>query len=261
MSFETQTSLGKKKAALVLDSSFTMSPRNTARPVYFWRLGSNSANRDDTKVHHCSRKWTFFESPCSSRITSFLFFTFSSCHAGIISSFCQSLSTAASAFVTSIACGCGINLWSKLYFVIEFYPLPSMDMILSVVSWTREPPRHMDALSFESFFFFFGFTSLRFNVVKNWSASLYLSCTALPHRLEVPTFSSQYWAFLNTSPSYESMKWMPLNLRALSSFGFSFAHSCSSLFWAAFPILVQTSSHTFSSLVVAWILSVSLKTT
>ena len=41
---------------------------------------------------------------------------------------------------------------------------------------------------------------------------------------------------------------MPLNLRALSSFGFSFAHSSFSFFWAD-----QTSSHKLLCLVIAWI--------
>ena len=36
---------------------------------------------------------------------------------------------------------------------------------------------------------------------------------------------------------------MPLNRRAFSSFGFSFAHSCFTLFWADFPVLVHTSGH------------------
>ena len=45
---------------------------------------------------------------------------------------------------------------------------------------------------------------------------------------------------------------MLLNLEA-SSFGFSITYSGFSLFWAAFTILVHTSGHTFSSLVVAWI--------
>ena len=46
---------------------------------------------------------------------------------------------------------------------------------------------------------------------------------------------------------------MPLSLRALSSFGFSFAHSCFSLFWGAFPIVDPTLRHKFSGLVVAWV--------
>ena len=54
------------------------------------------------------------------------------------------------------------------------------------------------------------------------------------------------------SPSSTSIKFMLLNLRALSSFGFSIVHSCFSLFWAVFPILVHTSGHKFSGLVVAW---------
>ena len=45
----------------------------------------------------------------------------------------------------------------------------------------------------------------------------------------------------------------PLSLRALSSFGFSFAHSCFSPFWAALPIFVHTSGNTWSCLVVDWI--------
>ena len=52
---------------------------------------------------------------------------------------------------------------------------------------------------------------------------------------------------------------MPLNFRALSSFGFSFfAHSCFSRFWAALPIFVQTSDHRWWGLVVAWILNCSI---
>ena len=46
------------------------------------------------------------------------------------------------------------------------------------------------------------------------------------------------------------MKQMPLSLRALSSFGFSFFHSCFSRFWAALPILAHTSGR--SGLVVVW---------
>ena len=101
---------------------------------------------------------------------------------------------------------------------------------------------------------FLGFTSLRFNVLKVGA----LLCTFLARHCHIhwkfrlsPRNIEDFWILHHLTDG--SMKWMPLNLRALSSFGFSFAHSCFSLFWAAIPILVQTSSHTFSSLVVAWI--------
>ena len=40
--------------------------------------------------------------------------------------------------------------------------------------------------------------------------------------------------------------------RVFSSFDFSFFHSCFSRFWADFQILVHTSGHTLSELVVVW---------
>ena len=50
---------------------YTMSPRSTTRPLYFWNLGSNSAIFEMTDVHPCS-KVDFLLSLCASRITSFL---------------------------------------------------------------------------------------------------------------------------------------------------------------------------------------------
>ena len=41
----------------------------------------------------------------------------------------------------------------------------------------------------------------------------------------------------------------------LSSFGFSFAHFCFTRFWAALPILIHTSGHTWSGMEVVWILA------
>ena len=64
--------------------------------------------------------------------------------------------------------------------------------------------------------------------------------------------SSSLLAFLRISEyslSSGSLNWIPLSFWALSSFGFSFAHSCFSRFWAAFPILLRTSSHTWSRVV------------
>ena len=74
------------------ESSFTMSPRSTTLPLYFWNCGS--------KWHMPFRvvKWTFFWSLCASRIPSFFAVDFTKLHAGIVSSFFQSSCTEAFAF-------------------------------------------------------------------------------------------------------------------------------------------------------------------
>ena len=54
------------------------------------------------------------------------------------------------------------------------------------------------------------------------------------------------------SSSLGPMEWIPLKFQAYSSFGFSMAHSCFSLFWAASPILVQASGHMWSGRDVVW---------
>ena len=48
-------------------------------------------------------------------MTSLFAFDFPSCHAGIVSSFFHSFSTAAFASGIFIACGIGMNLYAKLY--------------------------------------------------------------------------------------------------------------------------------------------------
>ena len=68
----------------------------------------------------------YFKSLCASRITSFLILTFSKFHAGIVSSFFYSLSTAAVASGIFIACGIGMNLFTKFLCHIEVNPLPAM---------------------------------------------------------------------------------------------------------------------------------------
>ena len=58
-------------------------------------------------------------------MTSFLLLTFLTSHGGIVSSFFHSLYTADFASGIFIACGKGINLCTKLWWFIEFYPLPA----------------------------------------------------------------------------------------------------------------------------------------
>ena len=91
-----------------------------------WQMSTNAA------------KWTFFLSPCASRITSFLLLTLSSCHAGTVSSFSRSLSTAAFAPGIFTAWGIGINLWTKLQCVSALSHLPAM---WSSWSFGRDDPK------------------------------------------------------------------------------------------------------------------------
>ena len=66
--------------------SFTVSPRSTTRPLYFWRFASNSAF---FKWHMSisEAKWTFAPFVLASSITSFLLLTFVRFHAEMFSNF------------------------------------------------------------------------------------------------------------------------------------------------------------------------------
>ena len=76
-----------------LKSSFTISPRRTTRPLYFWCFASNSAFfRWQMSINDA--KWTVAPDVLASSITSFLLLTFVRFHAEIFSNFPHSLSTA-----------------------------------------------------------------------------------------------------------------------------------------------------------------------
>ena len=95
------------------ESSFTMSPRSTTLPLYFWYRGSNpELLRWQRSINDA--KWTYLPLFLASSITSFLFLTFVSCHVGIFFSFSHSFSTAAFESGIFMAWGIGINLWTKL---------------------------------------------------------------------------------------------------------------------------------------------------
>ena len=75
------------------ESLFTMSPRSTTLPLYFWHWDSSSEFlRWQRSINDA--KWTFLHLFLASSITSFFFLTFVRCHAGIFSSFSISFSTA-----------------------------------------------------------------------------------------------------------------------------------------------------------------------
>ena len=102
-------------------------------------------------------KWTLFFSFCAFRIIPFLLLTLSKSHAGIVSSFLHSLSTAAFASEIFIACdigkicvaNCNDSSNCVLCLRYDFHEF-SVEMIPNAFPWTHEPPRCVNAL------FFFG---------------------------------------------------------------------------------------------------------
>ena len=107
------------------ESFFTMSPRSTTRPLYFWNCGSNSEFlRWQRSINDA--KWTFLPLFLASSITSFLLPTFVSCPAGIFSSLSHSLSTAAFAAGIFMAWGKWMNLCTRLWWLTEIIPFPAL---------------------------------------------------------------------------------------------------------------------------------------
>ena len=102
-----------------------MSPRSTTLPLYFWYWGSNSRFlRWQRSINDA--KWTFLPLVLVSSITSFLFLTFVSCHAGMFSNFSHSFSTAAIASGIKNAWGIGMTLCARQQWVTEFIPFAVM---------------------------------------------------------------------------------------------------------------------------------------
>ena len=99
--------------AEVPEASFTISPRSTTRPLYFWCFVSNSAFfKLQRSISEEER--TFMPFVLASSITSDLFLTFVLSHTRIFASFSHSLSTAAFAASIFFAWGIGKILWTKL---------------------------------------------------------------------------------------------------------------------------------------------------
>ena len=102
-------------ACCTSNSNLRKNPKNEIVRINFGEngnLGSNSALlRWHTSINVA--KWTFFLSLYASRITPF-YSWFCQLPCGFVSSFFHSLSTAAFASGIFIACGTGINLWTKL---------------------------------------------------------------------------------------------------------------------------------------------------
>ena len=95
------------------ESSSTISPRSTTRPLYLWHWGTNSEFfRWQRSINDA--KWTFLPySLLPSSINSFLFMTYDSCHAGIFSNFPMLFSLHPQHLIFFNAWGIGRNLCTK----------------------------------------------------------------------------------------------------------------------------------------------------
>ena len=213
------------------ESSFTMSPRSTIRLLYFWCCGSNSEFlRWQTSIN--VEKLTFFLSICASRMTSFWLLTLSNCQAGIVSSFFHSLATAAFASRIS-SLEASEKLVNQIVMGHRIIPF-ACDVIFVFCGWTRfhsspcgfmrfhyacmHACMHACSLSLESCWIHS--YSLRFPA--SWSASLFFFKR---HSRLHWNFQLSPWVFRWFLHFHHLLdQWNKcLNLRALSSCGFSFS--------------------------------------
>ena len=189
-------------------------------------------------------------------MTSFLLLIFSNCHAGNVSSFFHSLSTAAFASGIFIAWCIGMNLCTKWWCNFEFSPFPAMcsswilfvtDSILShgFKCFSNTTGSCFCFRCFGVFFFLYnGFPDAALGERSfAWHRSCHCSLQLSPC-----IFNDVFVLFITRINRINSLKFL-----AYSSFGFSIAHSCLSLLWAAFPNLVQASGHKWSGRDVVWI--------
>ena len=177
----------------------TISPRNTTRPLYFWCFGSNSAFFK-WQMSINDAKWTLQPLFLASSTTSDLLLTFVCCHAGIFASFfiISPLPPLHQEFLMLAV------MWSWR----SLCPAPSsLDLVLSSTSTTQ------------------AYFVLRFPILR-WVSPLQHCCW---HR-NFQLLRAAFIVSLNSS-SFGSMKYIPLNCLAFSSFGFSIAHLCFAYFF------------------------------
>ena len=156
------------KTAWAPESSFTMSPRNRTRPLYFSSFGSNSAFlRWQMIINEAT--WTSFVPLCASRKTSLFVLNFVQLPSWIRFEL----------FPFFVHCcfriryfhrlrhrktcepRCSVSSNNILCLRGDLHDL-SVEMMPNVVSWTREPPRCMHAFVW----ILDGFKTLRFSFLK-----------------------------------------------------------------------------------------------
>ena len=205
-------------------------------PWYFCNFGSNSAFFDVTDVHRCSKVDSLFLVFPELLV---LLLTFSEFHAGIVSSFSHSLSTAASASWIFFACEFGINVCTKLWWVIDVESLLKMRSSCFV---SIEDSTHCLVDSWDSTIhshIVLSSVHCQSSALRSFWRCLAVFCTGWRKPLVLPLSSSKFWYFSEYSLSSRSTK-NAVSLRSLSSFGVSLDHSCFFSVLSGFTIFVQT---------------------
>ena len=223
------------------ESSFTVSPRSTTLPLYFWYWGSSSEFLRWQRSTNDAKK-TFIPLFLASSVTSFLFLTLVSCHTGIFSSFSHYLSTAAFAFGIFTAGGIGINLCTKLWWLSEFIPFAAMWSSWDLCGTPSNRILIDSSASTIQAYLVVCFPIL-LQVSPRHVASVLQSIAA---GIGISNFLRAALIVSLNSSSFGSMKKIPRNLLALSSFGFSIAHLCFAILFAASDMCFHISGHTSS---------------
>ena len=213
-----------------------MSPLSTTLALYIWKFGSNSEFlRWQRSINDAT--WTFLPSFLASSITSLLFLTFVSCHAGIFYNFFPFFFHCFLRICYFNAWGIEINLCTELQRMSEFIPFAT-----TWSSWYQQgAPNSRGLVSFNN-------TSMFCRTFSQYHSRF-------PHRCSFGVWASEhlisyerlFMMFLKSSSS-GSMKNKPRTCLALSSFGFSIAHFCFTFRFDASDICFHISGHTLSGL-------------
>ena len=225
------------------ESSFTVSPRSTTLPLYFWYWGSSSEFlRWQRSIN--DGKWTFLHLFFASSITSYLFLTFVSCHAKIFSSFSHYFSTAAfaSGFFLMLEASewiCAQDCNDLLIKFIHFAMMWSW--------WSLCPAPSSLGLVLSSASTIQAYFVLRVPILWWVSPLLFIGILqGIAAGIGTSNFLRAAFIVSLNSSSVGSMKNIPLNCLVLSSFGFSIAHLCFTFFFTASEIHFHVSGHTSS---------------
>ena len=210
----------------ILNHSFTMSPRNTTRPLYFWNCGSNSE----------FLWWQRSTNDAKCTITSFLLLTFVSRRAKVFSSFSIIFHCCMCIWYVHFASAIAINLCTGLKWLNEFTLFPEMWSSWSL--WRVHSIRiliHSSASIKQAYLVLCPSMARQVSLLLRHNEVL----QSIAAGIRISNFLRAFFTISLDSVSSRSMKWIPRNLLASSSFGFSTVISVS-LSLMIFGILAST---------------------
>ena len=219
-----------------------MSPRSTTLPLYIWYRGSNSEflrrhrSINDAKMNFSALIPCFIDHL-------FLASDFRQLPCWYFLQVSHYFATAAFASGIFIAWGIGMNLCTRLQWVIEFIPFCS-DMILVMFVYCSAPSRLGLVLSSATTQ---AYLVLRFTILRWVLPPLFIGIVqGIAAGIGTSNFLGAAFVMSLKSSSTGSMKNIPLKCLALSSFGFSIAHF---LFCFLFRCIRHMLSHIWQHIV------------